>query len=94
VTQARKSPAAAEVEAGSTSEFIWEGETFALPGSLDDCDMATVASMRMGDPIGFVQGVLGDEQWRRFLSATKGKPHRAREVQSAVLKALGFPKEE
>lgn len=90
----RKSPAEAETEAGSTTEFTWEGETFALPGSLDDCDMATVAAMRIGDPIGFVQGVLGPQEWQRFLAVTRGKPHRARDVQSEILKALGFAKGE
>lgn len=94
MSTARKTPAELEAEPGSTAEFTWEGDTFALPGSLDDCDMATVAAMRAGDPIGFVSGVLGDEQWRRFLAVTRGKPHRAREVQSAVLKALGFDRPE
>lgn len=90
----KQTPAQAEAEAGSTAEFTWEGETFALPGSLDDCDMATVSAMRLGDPIGFVQGVLGDQQWRRFLAVTRGKPHRARDVQQAILEALGFRKGE
>lgn len=90
----KKSPAELEAEAGSTTEFTWEGETFALPGSLDDCDMATMAAMRRGDPIGFVQGVLGDEQWSRFLRSTRGKPHRASEVQAEILKALGIKRGE
>lgn len=86
----KKTAAEMEVEPDSTSEFTWEGEKFALPGSLDDCDMATVAAMRRGDPIGFASGVLGDEQWATFLRVTRGKPHRAAEVQTEILKALGF----
>lgn len=89
----RKTPVEAEAEAGSTVEFTWEGETFTLPGSLDDCDLPTVAAMRNGDYIGFTQSILGD-QWPRLLRASKGKPHRARELQNEILRALGFGKGE
>lgn len=84
-----KKAAEAEVTGDSLS-VEWDGHTYEIPSSLDDCDIEVIEAIESGRSAAMVAGVFGAVQWRQLKARSRPKGRDLDVLCDLVADAYGF----
>jgi len=72
-----------------TIELVWDGRTYLIPPSMDECTMETFEANERGNIALLVASVLGEEQWADLKKNSKPKARERFDIARAIAKAWG-----